>query len=141
MAGEQLGALLAETARAWRAQLDERLRPLGLSQTRWLVILHLSKHPHGLSQNELANRLGISSASLSVQVDRMEREGWLERRPHEYDRRCKLLILSERSQELSKKIAHTAAGLRKELLAGLSEDDILSCERVLKHILLRTQSG
>ena len=138
-AGEHLGALLGETARAWRARLDERLRPLGLSQTRWLAILHLSKAEDGLSQNALASRLGISAASLSAQIDRLVRDGWVERRSHEHDRRFNTLVLSERARELSRQIQHTAAGLRKELLAGLDEADIRCCERTLEHILQRAR--
>ncbi|MFO6383447.1 MarR family transcriptional regulator, partial [Pseudomonas aeruginosa] len=38
------GTLLAQTSRAWRAELDRRLSHLGLSQARWLVLLHLARH-------------------------------------------------------------------------------------------------
>jgi MarR family transcriptional regulator, transcriptional regulator for hemolysin len=138
--GEHLGGQLAETARVWRSRLDERLRPLGLSQTRWLAILHLSKSRDGLPQTELATRLGISHASLSPQIDRLEQDGWVERHSLAGDRRCKTLHLTEQAKALSREIKQTSAKLRRELFEGLSEDDIRACERVLAHILQRAQN-
>lgn len=138
--GDQLGAQLGETARIWRMRLDERLRPLGLSQTRWLAILHLSKSPDGLPQTELAARLSISHASLSPQIDRLVQDGWVERRSDLDDRRCKTILLTERAKSLSREIKQTAAGLRAELLQGLNDEDIRCCERVLSHILQRAQA-
>lgn len=138
--GEQLGALLAETSRVWRSRLDERLSPLGLSQTRWMAILHLSKVDDGLPQTELAVRLGISHASLSPQIERLERDGWVERHSNTGDRRCKTVRLTEQARSLSREIKQTAAALRSELFAGLDENDIQACERTLKHILRRAQT-
>jgi MarR family transcriptional regulator, transcriptional regulator for hemolysin len=137
---EQLGAKLGETARVWRNRLDERLRPLGLSQARWLAILHLSKSSDGLPQTELAARMGISHASLSPQIDRLVEDGWVERRSREADRRCKTIHLTEQAKALSREIKLTAAKLRSELFEGLSDEDIHHCERVLTHILQRAQS-
>lgn len=137
---EQLGAKLGETARVWRSRLDERLRPLGLSQTRWMAILHLSKSPGGLAQTELASRMSISHASLSPQIDRLVEDGWVERRSREEDRRCKTIHLTAQAIALSREIKQTAANLRSELFEGLSDEDIHHCERVLTHILHRAQS-
>ncbi|MEJ2480278.1 MAG: MarR family transcriptional regulator [Acidihalobacter sp.] len=137
---EQLGAKLGETARVWRGLLDKRLRPLGLSQTRWMAILHLSKTRDGLAQTELAARMGISHASLSPQIDRLVEDGWVERRSREEDRRCKTIHLTEQARTLSHEIKQTAAKLRSELFEGLGDEDIRSCERVLAHILRRAHS-
>lgn len=137
---EQLGAKLGETARVWRALLDERLQPLGLSQSRWMAILHLSKTSDGMPQNELAAHMGISHASLSQQLDRLVKDGWVERRSTANDRRCKTIYLTEQAKNLSREIMQTAAQLRRELLGGLSNEDLVHCERVLTHILQRARS-
>ena len=39
----ELGLVLFGTARAWRTKLDQRLRPLGLSQGKWRTLIHLSQ--------------------------------------------------------------------------------------------------
>src|SRR5438876_168032 len=42
---ETFGQLLHGTARAWRQKLDERLKPMGLSQAKWRTLMHLSIAP------------------------------------------------------------------------------------------------
>lgn len=39
----RFGMQLAQMSRGWRAELDRRLAGLGLSQARWLVLLHLAR--------------------------------------------------------------------------------------------------
>ena len=52
---ESIGFLLSETARIWRNKLDQRLRPQGLSQAKWLVLVHLNMAKSELTQKELTN--------------------------------------------------------------------------------------
>lgn len=134
---EQFGGQLSETARAWRNKLDQRLRPLGLSQAKWMAILYLSKQGEGLMQRELANLLGIEGASLVGLLDRMAQDGWIERRENPEDRRCKTVHLTEQAHALSREIKAIAGTLRRELLEGLSAEEIESCVRVLNHIKQR----
>lgn len=138
--GEQLGAELAETGRVWRGLLDQRLQSLGLSQARWLILLHLSKRPKGLKQVELARRIGIRPASLSLQVERLVQQGWVQRNCTQGDRRSNTLCLTKQARNLSQQIMQTAARVREELLAGLASEDIECCGRVLAHIRQRAQS-
>ena len=42
---ETFGLLLHGTARAWRQKLDQRLKPMGLSQAKWRTLMHLSLDP------------------------------------------------------------------------------------------------
>jgi len=140
LAGEQLGAELAETGRIWRGLLDRRLQALGLSQSRWLILLHLSKHPLGLKQVELAIRIGIRPASLSLQLERLVQQGWVHRQTTQGDRRSNTLRLTKQAQGLSQQIMQTAATVREELLTGLATEDIQCCKRVLAHIRQRAQS-
>ena len=58
---ETFGQLLHGAARAWRQKLDERLRPMGLSQAKWRTLLHLSLAQNALTQAEIAERLGKST--------------------------------------------------------------------------------
>src|SRR2546430_7365497 len=82
---ETLGPLLHGAARAWRLKLDERLKPMGLSQAKWRTLLHLSVAPGPLTQAEIAARLGIEEPTLVTLLHRLENGGWGTRRrfpPH-----------------------------------------------------------
>ncbi len=60
---ETVGQLLHETARVWRHKLDQRLRPLGLSQAKWRTIAHLARGQ--MTQRDLAERLSIEEPTLA----------------------------------------------------------------------------
>src|SRR5260370_8230861 len=76
---ETIGPLLHGTARAWRLKLDERLKPMGLSQAKWRTLLHLSVASEALTQAEIAARLGVEEPSVVTLLHSLEREGWLPR--------------------------------------------------------------
>src|SRR5438034_9031032 len=91
--GETFGPLLHGTARAWRQKLDQRLKPMGLSQAKWRTLLHLSLAPDALTQTEIAARLGVEEPTVVTLLHRLEREDWITRRNSHRDRRCKELLL------------------------------------------------
>ena len=72
---ETVGQLLHETARVWRHKLDQRLRPLGLSQAKWRTIAHLARGQ--MTQRDLAERLSIEEPTLARLLTRLEIE-WLD---------------------------------------------------------------
>ena len=131
---EKLGFLLNETARAWRTKLDQRLRPLGLSQGKWRTLMHLSQGGNRLTQKEIAERMGIEGATLAGLLDRLENDGWVERRDSAHDRRCKTVHLQRRSKSVLEKIFNAAHDLRAELIEDISERDLETCIRVLSKI-------
>jgi len=131
---EQLGMAVGDAARCWRTKLDERLRPLGLSQARWMVLLNLSKRGDGVVQKELAEWLNIEGPTLVRLLDRMTEDGWIERRESAKDRRAKTVHLTKRACTIIKEINKVALQLRKELLANIDPADIDACMRVLTQI-------
>ena len=130
----ELGLVLFGTARAWRTRLDRRLRPLGLSQGKWRTLIHLSQGGNKLTQKEIAERMGIEGATLAGLLDRLENDGWVERRGSEQDRRCKTVHLQRRSKAVLDKIFNTAHDLRAELIENIPQPDLETCIRVLSKI-------
>ena len=131
---ETVGALLHGTARAWRLKLDERLKPMGLSQAKWRTLLHLSLAGDALTQAEIAERLGIEQPSLVTLLHRLENEGWIIRRSSLHDRRCTMVFLGQRAQRVISQINAAAEKLRHELLENVSASDLRTCVRVLTQI-------
>lgn len=138
---EAFGLLLHGAARAWRLKLDERLRPMGLSQAKWRTLLHLSLAPGALTQAEVAARLGIEEPSLVTLLHRLEREGWVTRKSLPHDRRCKTVHLGRRAQRVIAQINATALQLRHELLADIAGTELRTCVRVLDRVRQRAEKG
>ena len=138
---ESLGHLLHGTARAWRQKLDERLKPMGLSQAKWRTLMHLSIAQEPLTQAEIAARLGVEEPTVVTLLHRLEREAWITRTNSPHDRRCKMVLLGRRAQRVITQINATAQKLRHELLAGIPESNLQTCMRVLARIRERAEKG
>src|SRR5213595_2489430 len=136
---ETFGQLLHGTARAWRQKLDERLKPMGLSQAKWRTLMHLSIAQDALTQAEIAARLGVEEPTVVTLLHRLEREAWITRTNSPHDRRCKMVLLGRRAQRVITEINATADKLRHELLAGIPESDLQTCMRVLARIRDRAE--
>lgn len=130
---EQFSESLFLATHSWRNELDRRLRPLGFSHSRWLLLLHLSRND-GCAHSELAQFMGIEAATLVRLVDHMEKEGLLKRCASETDRRVKHLHLSEAGKKVVEEIRSYAADLRKEVLSGLNQTEIKTALNVLNNI-------
>jgi MarR family transcriptional regulator, transcriptional regulator for hemolysin len=130
---EQFAEALHLAAHGWRTALDRRLRPLGYSRSRWMVLLHVSRND-GITHRELAERMGIEAPTLVRLIDRMEGEGLLKRCTSETDRRVKHLRLSPPGHKEVVRIRASASDLRQELLSGLSKAEIKATLNVLQHI-------
>jgi MarR family transcriptional regulator for hemolysin len=136
---DELGLVLFGTARAWRTRLDQRLRPLGLSQGKWRTLIHLSLGGNKLTQKEIAERMGIEGPTLAGLLDRLQDDGWIERRCSARDRRCKIVHLQRRSKAVLDKIFNTAHDLRRELIADIPQRDLETCIRVLGQIRAKAE--
>jgi MarR family transcriptional regulator for hemolysin len=136
---ETFGPLLHGTARAWRQKLDERLKPMGLSQAKWRTLLHLSLARDELTQAEIAARLGVEEPSVVTLLHRLEKEGWIVRRSSSHDRRCKMVNLGRRAQRVISKINATADELRHELLAEIPAPELQTCIKVLAHVRAKAE--
>jgi MarR family transcriptional regulator for hemolysin len=135
------GPLLHGTARAWRLKLDQRLKPMGLSQAKWRTLMHLSGSPDPLTQAEIASHLGIEEPTLVTLLHRMESERWVARKNSSHDRRCKTVHLEPRARRVIEQIGSAAFKLRHELLDDISPSDLRTCIRVLDRIRLKAEKG
>src|SRR5258707_12722697 len=131
---ETFGQLLHGTARAWRQKLDERLKPMGLSQAKWRTLMHLSLARDALTQAEIAARLGVEEPSMETLLHRLEREDWITRTNSALDRRCKMVLLGRRAQRVIAQINARAKTLRHELVADIPSPDLHMCMEVLAGI-------
>ncbi len=78
--------LLHDVARTMRTRFDQRARTRGMSRAQWIILARLERQP-GLSQNELASICEVEPITVARLVDRLEKNGVVERRPDPRDRR------------------------------------------------------
>ena len=133
----RLGRAIGQISRRWRSRLDGRMAGFGLTEARWLPLLHLARWGDGLSQKEAAASLGVQGATLVRTLDWLERQDLVERRPDPHDRRAKTVHLTPRARALHREIEGESAAVRADILDGISEAELLTCLAVLDRIASR----
>ena len=128
---ERIGPELGRVSRRWRAKLDERLGHLGLTQARGIVLLYLSRAGGTLLQGELTERIGIEGPTLVRILDRLQQKGLILRVANPNDRRANRVHITSHAEQTLGEVLRIAAELRGEILAGISEEDIVVLEKVL----------
>ncbi|KAB0481433.1 transcriptional regulator, MarR family [Pseudomonas reinekei] len=137
----RFGMQLAQMSRGWRAELDRRLAGLGLSQARWLVLLHLARFEQAPTQRELAQSVGVEGPTLARLLDSLESQGLVQRQSVLEDRRAKKIVLCATARPLIDQIETIATQLRHELFDGVDEADLRICMRVHGHILANLEKS
>jgi MarR family transcriptional regulator for hemolysin len=126
----RFGMQLAQITRGWRAELDRRLADMGLSQARWLVLLHLARFKEPPTQRELAQSVAVEGPTLARLLDSLETQGLVQRQAVLEDRRAKKIVLCDTALPLIEKIEAIATALRIEVFEGIDEEDLRTCMRV-----------
>jgi MarR family transcriptional regulator, transcriptional regulator for hemolysin len=116
---EYIGYVLSDVARLIRTVFDRRVRDIGLTRAQWLVLTRLYRRP-GASQTELADMLEIDRASAGRMIDRMQKNGWVERRADSEDRRINRLYLTDDARRAHKDMWAVAEATVDDALAPLS---------------------
>lgn len=87
----------AEAAMEQRTQTSMKMGETDLSALRYL--LRAQRDQRTVGPKELGGYLGISSASTTVLIDRLEKAGHLSRQPSPFDRRALILVPSASSDD------------------------------------------
>lgn len=130
---ESLGYWICSTSHAFRRSLNAELEKQGITFRQWEVLAWIA-FEGGLSQVELADRLGIEAPTLVGILDRMERDGWLDRYNCPNDRRRKRIRATEKAEMVWVRMVECARKVRAIARAGLSDEELDQlksiCERI-----------
>ncbi|WP_010141688.1 MarR family winged helix-turn-helix transcriptional regulator [Oceanicola sp. S124] len=123
----------ARLSRALRKCYDARARAHGLSFARMEALLVI-RNQEGLSQTELAERLMIETPTLNRTLDGLVRDGFVERRPDDEDKRIRRVWLTESASAEADKLTDFSARLRGALVEGIPAGELDAAESTLDKI-------
>ena len=89
-----------KTALAYDAVCKPLCRELGLPQTAFDILMFLANNSEYTTAGDIVNIRRIKPNLVSVNVDRLVRSGYLERRSVSGDRRKTSLLLTERAEPI-----------------------------------------
>ncbi|HEX9777311.1 MAG TPA: MarR family transcriptional regulator [Geopsychrobacteraceae bacterium] len=92
-------------------------------------------HEKSLRMKELAEKLGVTTGTLTVTADRLERKGLLERRPHESDRRSYRVVLTAAGEKHFEQHHEFHLKLTEEIASALTPEELENFELLLQKVI------
>ena len=117
-----IGFLVHDVARLMRLNFDRKSQNTGLTRAQWSVLVYL-RRSDGAQQNTVAQLMEIAPITLARHVDRLEAEGWVERREDPDDRRAKRVFLTAKATPMLKTLRGLGQKVRKQALKGISPSE------------------
>jgi len=119
--------------KAFRQEGERALGRLGLRVGQELLLIHLCAG-HSLSQGQLAERLGVEQATVSIMLRRMAKAGLVGRRPDKDDARVTRVYATRKGRVLEGPVLRVWRSQERRLLSGLTGEEKKLLRRLLEHI-------
>lgn len=133
---EELSALIVEFYERLSSWEHDVVRESGLTLPQ-MHTLEVLGQCAPLRMKDLAARMGVTTGTLTMTVDRLEQRGLILRAPHASDRRSILVSLTEQGRVLFAQHHSLHLRLTAELASTLSEQEA----QALRAILARLNQG
>ena len=129
---EYIAHLLARACKLKHQRMRQLLEGLGLYQGQ-PAVLRVLWEQDGLTQSELAESLHRSPSTITNMVKRMEKAGFVQRRPDPKDERISRVYLTDAGDSIKAAVNGVWRTFEEQAFAGFSEEE----STVFRDFLLR----
>ena len=130
---ETISYLLKQTCRAHRNTAHKMLTEIGLHPGQEMILFRLWE-ADGLTQSELVEQLCVQPATVTKMLNRMVKNGLVERRGDPQDQRISRVYLTDQGRELQKSIEDAWDKLEQYTVATLSLEERVLLRRLLMQV-------
>lgn len=125
-----VGQLLAQVCRMSGHRLRGHMEKIGLHRGQGFALIHLW-HNDGMSQRDLSRSMHISPASVTNMLQRMERNGWIERKRDETDQRVVRVYLTAKAKATRIQAKRAFREMEDDLGSVYTEEEQSALKRLL----------
>ena len=131
-----LGYLLQQAAKQYRARFAVELRPHNLTTQQAAVLMALAASPdRSLAPGSVADLIGADPATTTGLLQRLERDGWLSSVANPGDGRSRLLSLTPIAEQTVPWLEKTAEGVSARAGEVLSADELGELASLLRRLV------
>ncbi|GGP93655.1 MarR family winged helix-turn-helix transcriptional regulator [Streptosporangium pseudovulgare] len=133
VAERELCGLVNGLAQRIAAHVRERAVPLGLTSAQATALREMTGP---MTMRELADRMSCEPSNATFIVDKLEKQGLIERRAHPTDRRAKQLVLTSEGNTLRERLLELL--IQDSPLAGLTTQQQRALQDLLEKAVIRS---
>ncbi|HMI20610.1 MAG TPA: MarR family winged helix-turn-helix transcriptional regulator [Sphingomonas sp.] len=105
-----------------------------VTRQQFALLLSLAQRP-GASQRDLVDATGMDKSTLKEMLERMVARGWVLRERDPSDSRAWTMLMTAQGRELLNELIPLVAGVQRDILAPLAEEDRPVFMRLLRTLL------
>ena len=121
-------------AHAYSVMCKPLCQKMKLPQTAFDILMFLSNNPQYKTARDIVEVRKIKANLVSVNVDKLVNEGYLERKSVEGDRRKVNLICTEKSKEIIQEGQKLQQSFVEKLFEGMDEDTRKALQKGMAHM-------
>ena len=114
-----LGKIISRIYWGTQAYMEQKLDNYGIGSGE-VAILMLLHHKNAMNQKEIAEEIHINKATVSREIEKLIKNGYVERKRSGEDRRGYIIILTERGEEIIPEIKEILLEWKKVIMHGFS---------------------
>ncbi len=118
-----------------------QLAPMRLSEGKFVLLFLLHGQSEGFSPHELADRAGVTRATITGLLDGLERDGFIARRFGVEDRRRIIVVLTVMGRKTAHDLFNEHAAWIASIFAGFTADERKTLNALLQRIWRNLESG
>jgi len=124
------GFLVTDVTRLMRKHFDRRAQRFNLTRAQWRALKRLH-HGEGMCQSDLAEFLEMEPIAVGRVIDRLQKAGFVERRPDPNDRRAWRLYLTRGAHAVVDDMEQISNELYRQAQRGIPAADLKTMIAVL----------
>ncbi|MGJ0023298.1 MarR family winged helix-turn-helix transcriptional regulator [Streptococcus dysgalactiae] len=133
MPNRHIGILIKMASLAFDRTASQLLLDHDLTPSQFKVLKYLSAHQDQLTrQIDLETFFKMSNPTVTVLLQHLEKKDMIERRPHPTDKRCNIIILSEKARLKADDYLQKSKDIERQFTQVLSAEE----QATLKQLLL-----
>jgi MarR family transcriptional regulator, transcriptional regulator for hemolysin len=120
-----IGFIINRTGKMLIQAFDQELRKnFGITYGQWKIIIILVNNDDGLTQKEIADKLGLEGATLIPIIDKLEKDGFVVRKVDKNDRRNNRIFLTEKTRSALDLMVNCGIKIKNMSIKNISEQNI-----------------
>lgn len=113
-----------------RREVEELLRPLGITHTQWSALSVIRQFP-GITPSQLEHILMIERPSVTSLMNGLEARDFIVRKNHPQDGRSKQIYLTDAGLKMAEETQHFTFDVEERVKEGMTRDEFESLKSLL----------
>lgn len=117
----EVGDTIQRMVRVFQLFERDQIKPTGFTISQCYTMIELKKYD-SLTMNELSEKMNLNTSTMTRNIDKLVRDGYVIREKHEEDRRVVVVKLTTKGKEASSNLDDNISEYYRKITINLPQD-------------------